>query len=74
MENVLRKMVLFVIFVFTICFSVRYCLNDIKITVVHDVSRVDMNHKFDFGGNLHKPIVLQFSDPGYPLKINVTQK
>lgn len=33
-----------------------------------------LEHRHDFSGNLHTPITIQLSDPGYPIKFDVRGK
>lgn len=40
----------------------------IEVKMVHQVD-VKMHH--DFSGNMYKPINIQLSDPGYPIKFEV---
>ena len=37
-------------------------------------SNFRINHHHDFSGNMHAPINIQLSDPGYPIKFEVSEK
>lgn len=53
----------------------------IELKVTHDISKLstspikgDIKINHDFGGNLHHPITVQLSDPGYPVKVEVRNR
>jgi hypothetical protein len=48
-----------------------------EISIVHSIKgnvKSDVELKHDFGGNLHNPINIQLSDPGYPVKLEVRNR
>lgn len=49
-------------------------LPSIEFKIIHDIPKRDITINHDFGGNMHKPISFQFSDPGYPIKFEVRNK
>lgn len=56
-----------------IYFASLMLTSKIEIKMAHDVhGNIKINH--DFSGNMHKPINLQISDPGYPIKVDVKNK
>ncbi|MEG0287051.1 MAG: hypothetical protein RSB82_04880 [Victivallaceae bacterium] len=56
-----------------IYFASLMLTSKIEIKMAHDVNgNIRINH--DFSGNMHKPINLQISDPGYPIKVDVKNK
>jgi hypothetical protein len=71
MENLIRKTILFIIFVLTFCFSVHYALRDINVTINH---RIEGTNQYDGGKiKLQHELTLR---TGYlsPIEINLGSK
>lgn len=46
----------------------------IEIKVTHDFAKNKMTINHDLSGNLNSPINLKLSDPGYPIKVEVSNR
>ena len=62
-----------------ICFAFVMIPSKMEIKMIHEFSTkygnpIELRLNHDFAGNMHKPIIIHLSDPGWPIKLDITNR